>query len=80
MLAVTTVQTTDTSNVDMCTNCGMSHSHFMLISHLSHQQVEGMVVALLQTNKGILRHLWDISSSFCATKTGVLLSRSVEIE
>lgn len=80
MLAVTPVQTTDASSVNMCTNCGMSRSHFMLISHLLYQQVEGMVVALLQTNKGILRHLWDISSSFCATKPGVLLSRPVEIE
>ena len=35
------VQTTDTSRVDICAKRGISRSHYMLISGLSHWEVEG---------------------------------------
>lgn len=43
MLVVRSLQTTDTSKVDIWTERGVSVSYDMLISHLLHQEVEGMV-------------------------------------
>ena len=47
--------TTVTSEVDICAECGTSRSHYLLINHLSRQEVEGEVVVLLQANKAAKR-------------------------
>ena len=41
-LQLTFLQTTGTSKVDICTKRGISGSHYMAISHLSHQEVDRM--------------------------------------
>ena len=41
---LTFLQTTDKSEVDIFTQSGMSHSHYMLVSGLSHQDEEGVVL------------------------------------
>ena len=37
--------------VNNCTKLGMTHSHYMLVRHLSHDEAEGMVVVILEANK-----------------------------
>lgn len=50
------------TKVGICTKRGFSQSHYILISHFSHQQVEGTEVLLLQANKASKRlsksHHW----------------------
>lgn len=51
MLAVdvsANVRNINTSKVDTCTKCGISQSRLLIISLLSHQEVERKVVAFLQ--------------------------------
>lgn len=50
MFTLIFLQTTTIFRDSIFTECGISHSHYMLISQLPHQEVEGMVV-LLEANK-----------------------------
>ena len=47
------LQSTDMSDVDIWTKCGITHPHYMLISHLSLESLEGVLVALIQTTRMI---------------------------
>ena len=76
MLVLTSLQTTDTSKVDISTKHGVSVSYYILINYLSHQEVEGMVPngwlqfeshhwIFLRRPVGISRHFcWDQNRPF----------------
>lgn len=49
---VTFLQTAVTSKVDICTKCSISQLYYIVVSHLSWQEVEGKVVVLLQSQQG----------------------------
>ena len=79
-----TCKTTDTSMSGICTKRGTSRSHFMLISRVSPQEVEGTVVSLLQAPRvpndrpqfGSVARFLEVS---VATKVDIFSSRPGDI-
>ena len=61
------LQTTDMSKADICTKHGTSHSRYILISWVSHQELEGTETVLFQANKSAkqLTTVWVTPVHLC---------------
>lgn len=58
------LQTTDMSKADICSKHGTSHSRYILISWVSHQELEGTETVLFQANKSAKHHCLSHTSAF----------------
>lgn len=68
MLAVNSLQTTDTSTVHICTECGISHIT-VLLALLSDWEVEGIVHKAAKLSVHTLESLGTIPAVFVTTET-----------